>query len=94
MFYIKLKDGRVVSGDRDSDDVELFQKLIESELGEDAADLFDNLIAESGNADDNILRSLKKCINLLQKEINSDTIDRDTLGNILSELKDIYIDLT
>ena len=94
MFYIKLKDGREFSTDKDGNDAKDFYTVLNAVLGEDAAELYDNLIAEAKNTDDNILKDLKKCINQLKKEIDSDNIDKERLNSILSELKDIYIYLS
>ena len=88
MFYIRLKDGREITSDIHSDDAESFRKVIESELGESAAEVFDTLLLEASNTDSRTLSNLKKCITSLSK------LESEELESIIRELKDIYIDLS
>lgn len=94
MFYIKLKDGREITTDMNSDDRKEFHTLIETSLGDQAAELFEDLLQIASSIDPAILGQYKKCIHNLEKIFSADEIDRTELEEILAELKDIYIDLT
>ena len=94
MFYIKLKDGRTITSDLTTDDVEVFHNLIERELGDQAAELFDTLIFAARATDNVILSNYKKCISGLNRELNKSEPDKSKIDEYMSELKDIYIDLS
>lgn len=96
MFYLELKDGDKFFTNKDSDDHKEFEKIIDSKLGKDAAELFDNLIKESeDNAEAFVLRiknRYKDCINRLDRTLNSKELDKVALEEILAELQAIYLD--
>ena len=88
VFNIQQIDGREITSDIHSDDAESFRTVLESELGESAAEVFDALLLEACNTDSKTLSNLKKCIASLSK------LESEELESIIRELKDIYIDLT
>ena len=94
MFYLETKDGDMFFTSKDSDDRREFEKIIENKLGKDAADMFELLVEDEKAEVEHIMESaserLHDCINDLDGALNSDTLDRVRLEDILSELQSLY----
>lgn len=93
MFYLELKDGERFFTDAKSDDKLEFEKILEAKLGKDAASMFESLVDEAKTTNDDILESvydrLSDCVYSLDHALGEDTINKDEIEDILSELGNI-----
>lgn len=55
MFYLETKDGDRFFTDKNSDDCAEFEKIIEQKLGQQAVELFRQLIADAENKNRELL---------------------------------------
>lgn len=94
MFFLETKDGDRFFTEPKSNDKLEFEKIIESKLGKDAAEMFDILVDDGKAEVEHIMESaaerLNDCINDFDGALNSDTLDRIRLEDILSELQSLY----
>ena len=93
MFFLETKDGDRFFTDPKSDDKIEFEKIIESKMGRQASDLFDNLIFGAKSDNEKLLeqaaRRLKECIEDMDSALDTE-LDRDRLAGILSDIQAIY----
>lgn len=97
MFYLETKDGDKFFTNKDSDDKQEFEKIIEDKLGKDAAELFDNLVTEdienAGYYMSSIAYKFKEIINEFNNVLSKEPIDKLKLEQVLYDLENLYTDM-
>ena len=96
MFYLETIDGEKFFTDKDSDDRQEFEKILETKLGKDSAEMFNHLVAESEENAEALLNSFKRRyhenMDALDQVLNNLPIDGVKMEEILSEFQAIYMD--
>lgn len=96
MFYLETIDGEKFFTDKDSNDRQEFEKILETKLGRDSAELFNHLVAESEENAEELLNSFKRRyhenMDALDQVLNNLPIDGVKMEEILSEFQAIYMD--
>ena len=97
MFYLQTKDGEKFFTNKDSDDRLEFEKIIDSKLGRDSADLFNALVKDDEEKAEHILHEFahryKECLDAFDKVLNETPVDTVKLEEILCDLQSLYLDL-
>ena len=94
MFYLETKDGEKFFTDKESDDFQEFDRIIDSKLGKDASELFNTLVEEAKNTNEEKLSEaasdLLEEVNDLDQALAEPELDKDRLLDILAHLQAIY----
>ena len=98
MFYLETKDGEKFFTDKDSDDFQEFDKIIDTKLGREASDMFNTLIGDVRTTVENKLEQtaarLLAEVTDLDKALVEPELDKDRLLDILSHLQAIYTSIS
>lgn len=96
MFFLETKDGERFFTDKDTDDTKEFGRIIESKMGRDASELYDNLVTEHEDRAQELLNRFayryNECIQKFDTVLNTKPVDSLKLEEILCELQSIYLD--
>ena len=107
MFYLETKDGDRFFTPTNSNDRAEFEKILEQKLGEQAVQLFNDIISEAEDTIEDSTRDecdnsraifdlvcdLRNTISSLQLMTNDDKVDKSDLETIITELNRIKDEL-